>query len=111
MVLPADPKHDTDALDTLPAAEYLEFGHKPGSAIGTRDSFRTLETGSVNAANTPFRYHKMGMHESGIATPLIAHWPNGNKRPNALTHEIGYVIDIMAVCLEVVGAEYPGVQR
>ncbi len=47
-------------------------GHKPGSVVGTRESHRCLEVGWANAANTPFREHKMWIQEGGIATPLIA---------------------------------------
>jgi len=93
--------------DNGASAEYLEFGHKAGSAIGTKESFRTLETGWANAANTPFRYHKMWMHEGGIATPLIAHWPAGMNDKGGLTREVGHVIDMMATCLDVAGVEYP----
>jgi arylsulfatase len=32
-------------------------------------------------SNTPFRYYKRWVHEGGIATPLIAHWPAGGIAP------------------------------
>ncbi len=60
--------------------------------------------------NTPFRRYKHFNHEGGISTPLIAHWPatlakgTGQGR---LTHEPGHVIDIMATCVDVSGANYP----
>ena len=37
--------------------------------------------GWSTVANTPFRRHKTWVHEGGIATPLIVHWPRGNRRP------------------------------
>ncbi|HYW79723.1 MAG TPA: sulfatase-like hydrolase/transferase, partial [Thermoguttaceae bacterium] len=33
----------------------------------------------ANAANTPFRYWKKEQYEGGVATPMIAHWPDGMK--------------------------------
>jgi arylsulfatase len=57
--------------------------------------------------NTPFRLYKHYNHEGGIATPLIAHWPAGIAAKNALRHQPGHLIDIMATCVEVSGAEYP----
>ncbi len=60
--------------------------------------------------NTPFRRYKHFNHEGGISTPLIVHWPatlakgTGQGR---LTHEPGHVIDIMATCVDVSGANYP----
>ncbi|MGB9626506.1 MAG: sulfatase-like hydrolase/transferase, partial [Phycisphaerae bacterium] len=67
--------------DNGASAEFLDTwpnparGHKPGSITGTKESHRCLEVGWANAANTPFREHKMWVHEGGIATPLIACWP------------------------------------
>lgn len=60
-----------------------------------------------NALNTPFRYFKARVHEGGIATPLIVHWPNGLKDKGAITHQPGHIIDIMPTFLELAGASYP----
>ncbi len=60
-----------------------------------------------NASNTPFRLHKRWVHEGGIATPLIVHWPNVITSGGGLTRQPGHVIDIMATCLDVAGAKYP----
>lgn len=58
--------------------------------------------------NTPFRYSKSFAHEGGIATPLIAHWPKGIRRRGAVCREQAHIIDLMATCLDVAGARYPG---
>jgi len=49
------------------------------------------------------------VHEGGIATPLIVHWPAGIPpgRRNALVHEPGQLPDIMATCLAAAGVGYP----
>lgn len=60
-----------------------------------------------NASNTPFRLHKRWVHEGGIATPLIAHWPDKLKNTGALSHQVGHVVDIMATCVDVAAAQYP----
>jgi arylsulfatase len=59
--------------------------------------------------NTPFVRYKHYTDEGGIATPLIAHWPNGipKSRGGKLESQPGHVIDIMATCLDVGGAQYP----
>jgi len=54
--------------------------------------------------NTPFRRYKHFNHEGGIATPLIAHWPNGIKARNELRTQPGHLIDILPTCLEAAGA-------
>jgi arylsulfatase len=59
--------------------------------------------------NTPFRRFKHFTHEGGIATPLIAHWPQGipRNRRNALEHQPGQLIDVMATIVDITGAAYP----
>jgi len=61
----------------------------------------------ANVSNTPFREYKHWVHEGGISTPLIAHWPKGIKRKNALEHQPGHLVDLMATCVDVAGADYP----
>jgi arylsulfatase len=50
---------------------------------------------------------KQWVHEGGIATPLIAHWPEGIEGQGRITHKPGHIIDIMTTCCDVAGAEYP----
>ncbi len=61
----------------------------------------------ANVSNTPFRQYKSKNHEGGIATPLIAHWPKGISAKNELRHESGHLIDVMATCVDLSGAQYP----
>ena len=65
----------------------------------------------ANTSNTPLRYYKHFVHEGGISTPLIAHWPAGIKRRGALEHQPGHLIDIMTTCVELAGAKYPATFR
>ena len=44
---------------------------------GAADTFVAYGRGWANVSNTPFREYKHWVHEGGISTPLIAHWPNG----------------------------------
>ncbi len=58
--------------------------------------------------NTPFRKYKHYNHEGGIATPLIAHWPDGLERNNGRWERTpAHVIDIMATCVDLGEASYP----
>lgn len=61
----------------------------------------------ANVSNTPFREYKHWVHEGGISTPLIAHWPNGIKDRGSFRTEPAHLIDIMATCVDVSGAKYP----
>ena len=46
------------------------------------------------------------MHEGGISTPLIAHWPNGIASPS-ISHEPCHVVDIAPTIYNITGAPYP----
>jgi len=54
--------------------------------------------------NVPFRKSKHFVHEGGIATPLIAHWPKGISARNEWRSHPAHVIDVMPTCLDAAGA-------
>ncbi len=61
----------------------------------------------ANASNTPFRYYKHFVHEGGISTPLIIHWPKKITEGGKLYTSPGYLPDLMATCVDLAEAEYP----
>ena len=61
----------------------------------------------ANASNTPFREYKHWVHEGGISTPLIVHWPSSIQGNGDFRKEPTHLIDIMATCVDVSGASYP----
>lgn len=78
-------------------------GLKPGG----EDTYLGYGKAWANASNTPFRMYKHWVHEGGIATPLIVHWPEGITAKNEFRNQPGHLIDIMATCIDVAGAKYP----
>ncbi len=76
---------------------------------GPADSYVGYGEAWANVANTPFREYKHWVHEGGISTPLIAHWPAGigAARRGRLEAQPGHLIDIMATCVDLAGATYP----
>ena len=80
-----------------------------GVLPGPGDTYVAYGREWANVSNTPFRENKHWVHEGGIATPLIVHWPSGipPTRRNTLVHEPGQLPDLMATCLAAAGAEYP----
>jgi arylsulfatase A-like enzyme len=84
----------------------VRLGNRRDLMPGGADTFMSYDTPWANASNTPFRLFKHWVHEGGIATPLIAHWPQGFAG-GRIVHAPGHVIDIMATCLEAAGAGYP----
>lgn len=65
----------------------------------------------ANVSNTPFRMYKARVHEGGIATPMIAHWPKGIKSKNAWREQPSHLIDVMATCVDLSGAKYPKIYK
>lgn len=79
----------------------------PNVIPGPEDTYIAYGRGWANVSNTPFREYKHWVHEGGISSPLIAHWPKGITTPNELRHQPGHLIDIAATCRELAGARYP----
>jgi arylsulfatase len=79
----------------------------PGVMPGPRDTYIAYGQGWANVSNTPLREYKHWVHEGGISTPLIAHWPAGIPRRGELERQPGHLIDLMATCVDVAGAAYP----
>jgi arylsulfatase len=61
----------------------------------------------AKVSNTPFREYKHWVHEGGISTPLIVHYPDGINQPGQLCSFPCHIIDIMPTIVELTDAEYP----
>ncbi len=113
-----------DAKPFLPtlADEYLQpdmtpkqtrdgFPVRQGMGVlpGAADTYVGYGEAWANVSNTPFREYKHWLHEGGISTPLIAHWPKGipASRHNALEMQPAHLIDLMATCIDLAEATYP----
>jgi arylsulfatase len=81
----------------------------PEAMPGPPDTYIAYGRGWANVSNTPFREYKHWVHEGGISTPLIVHWPAGiaSRRNGQLERQPGHLIDIMATCLDVSGVACP----
>lgn len=85
----------------------VRFGNDPSIMPGAEDTYQSYGTAWANLSNTPFRLYKHWIHEGGIATPLILHWPRGIAARGELRHHPGQLPDIMATILDITGADYP----
>lgn len=79
----------------------------PGVMPGGPDTYMAYGRGWANVSDTPFREYKHWVHEGGISTPLIAHWPAGIRRRGEIEQQPGQVIDLMATCVDLARADYP----
>ena len=78
-------------------------GHDSTAPPGSGASHLCLGPGWSSAANTPFRLHKSWVHEGGISSPWIMHWPNKIRDASKLRHNPCHLIDIMPTMIDAAG--------
>jgi arylsulfatase len=93
--------------DNGASSEMLNRGdkHDPTAEPGSGGSYLSLGPGWATVSNTPFRRHKIWVHEGGISTPLIARWPKGISDRGKLRRALGHVIDFGPTLVELSGAQ------
>ena len=93
----------------------IKVGNTQGMTPGEEDTFMSYDLSWANASNTPFRLFKSFVHEGGIATPFIVHWPaamssttqsldciiESNKK--RICHSPWILMDIVATCYDLAG--------
>lgn len=81
----------------------------PDVIAGPEDTYLTYGENWANVSNTPFREYKHWVHEGGIATPLLVHWPAGLKTnlQGQLVREPSQIIDVMATVVDAGETTYP----
>ena len=89
-----------------PDGRRVRVGNTPQITPGSDDTFASYDLSWANASNTPFRLYKHWVHEGGIATPMIVHWPGGGLQ-SRITHEPCHIIDLMPTFLDMARASHP----
>lgn len=90
-------------------AEFISSGKSKDLNGNLADTFESYRINWANVSNTPYREYKHWIHEGGIHTPLIVHWPKGidKSMDNSFIRDYGHLTDIMATCAELSAANYP----
>jgi arylsulfatase A-like enzyme len=83
----------------------ISMGNIPNLNPGDDQTFQSYDKPWANVSNAPFRLYKHYVHEGGISTPLIAHWPNRIK-PGQVIHDPWHVVDILPTILETTDSPY-----
>lgn len=78
-----------------------------GSLAGPADTAIGYGKAWATVSNTPFREYKHWVHEGGISTPLIVHWPSKINRPGSLENTPSHLVDLMATAIDVAEGTYP----
>ena len=101
------PFFDTFIGKYQPASgEAYSLGSGKDLMPGPINRFQMLGREWAQASNTPFKKYKTWVHEGGIASPLIVHWPRGLKeRAGTMISEPAHVIDIMPTIISIVSGQ------
>lgn len=99
--------HSASAQSHTRDGRPVRFGNDPSIIPGGEDTYASYGVPWANLSNTPFRKYKHWVHEGGIATPFIVHWPAGMKARNAIRHQPAQLPDVMATIVDVTAAAWP----
>lgn len=94
--------------DNGACAEFINGGESK-AVTGKKNTWQSYRIHWANLSSTPYRQYKHWIHEGGIATPFIVHWPAGIDAAlnNSFVREPGHLVDIMATIVDVTDARYP----
>ena len=93
----------TPTLDGEP----VRVGDIPELRPGPDTTFQAVELPWANVSNTPFRFFKRWIHEGGVSTPFIVHWPSRITRGSIVDNVPMSITDIAATVYDAIGASYP----
>jgi arylsulfatase len=92
---------------SAPDGTKIKMGNDPSIHPGTADTYTSYGQAWANVSNTPFRLYKRWVHEGGTATPLIASWPAGELRRDAVLPGPHQLTDIVPTLMDAVAAPAP----
>lgn len=90
------------------AGEPIRIGNDTSIWPGDESTFSAYGPAWANLSNTPFRLYKRWVHEGGIATPLIARWPNGDLAAGNVVRDAFQLTDILPTLLDAAAAPPAG---
>ncbi|MEM7336834.1 MAG: arylsulfatase [Chloroflexota bacterium] len=84
----------------------IQMGNRTDVEPGGPLTYMSYDLPWANVSNAPFRLFKHWVHEGGISTPFIAHWP-AKISGGTIQHEPCHVVDVLATIAGATGATYP----
>lgn len=98
---------DPQGFDVNFGPQNILYKGEPLKNMSGPDTYHSTGSGWTNLSNTSWRLYKHYIHEGGIRTPLIAHWPKGVRRRGEFEKNVGHIIDFMPTFLELSVGKYP----
>ena len=88
-----------------PDGKKVNFGNIPNLRPGPSDTFMSYDLPWANLSNTPFRLFKRWVHEGGISTPFIVHWPERITNHDIINEPVQFA-DISPTILDLCESNY-----
>ena len=85
----------------------VEDLYQAKNKIGGPEVKAAYPLGWAQVSNTPFKNFKQSVHNGGVRSPLIVHWPEGIKDKGAIRTQYHHVTDITATALDLSGVQAP----
>ena len=93
-------------VPALPDGRPVRIGNHVNLRPGPADTYMSYDLPWANASNSPFRLYKHWVHEGGISSPCIVHYPAMIAEPCVIHSPIQF-IDVLPTCAELGAADYP----
>ncbi|MCY3864216.1 MAG: arylsulfatase [Chloroflexi bacterium] len=93
-------------VPNLPDGRPVFIGNRVGMRPGPADTYMSYDLPWANASNSPFRLYKHWVHEGGISSPCIVHYPALIDEPTVIHSPVQF-IDVMPTFAELAGTAYP----
>ena len=90
----------------LPDGRPVQIGNRVGLRPGSADTYMSYDLPWANASNSPFRLYKHWVHEGGISSPCIVHYPAAVEAGRIIHSPIQF-IDVLPTFAELADASYP----
>ncbi|GAA1086253.1 arylsulfatase [Tsukamurella spumae] len=89
----------------------VRIGNRPSITPGAEDTYASYGQPWANLSNTPFRFYKRWVHEGGIATPFLAHWPDGGLATGTVVSDPAQLVDVLPTLLDATGVPMAAQRR
>ena len=93
-------------VPNMPDGSRVQVGNRVNLRPGTADTYMSYDLPWANASNSPFRLYKHWVHEGGISSPCIIHYPDKIKEATLIHSPIQF-IDVLPTCAALANADYP----
>ena len=93
-------------VPNLPDGRPVHIGNRVNMRPGPADTYMSYDLPWANASNSPFRLYKHWVHEGGISSPCVVHYPAMIEEATVVHSPVQF-IDVLPTFAELGGARYP----